>query len=155
MAAHPPARELSFAGALLLAAFADYALNWDFYFGGRHDRREQKFVFVISPLRNANSEEYKKNINRAQFYCLNLMNWQGRFGKQITPLASHAFFTFFLNDGVAEGRALGLECTLAYISACDAVYVYVPLRPREFFEKPSVTLPNLGPIISRDFRGLG
>lgn len=126
LASYPPAREILFASVLILAAKADYWLNWDFYFGGRKDRRTQKFVFVISPLRNSEADLYKDNINRAQWYCLTLMNWRGRFGKKITPLASHAFFTYFLNDGVREDRALGVECTLAYLSACDAVYVYVP-----------------------------
>ncbi len=129
LAMHPPARELVFASVLILGAVADYWLNWDFYFGGREDRRRQKFVFVISPLRNENMQIYKDNINRAQLYCLNLMNWQGHFGKRVTPLASHAFFTYFLNDRVGIDRRLGLECMLAYLSACDAVHVYVPFRP--------------------------
>lgn len=130
LAAHSPARELLFATVLILGAIADYWLNWDYYFGGRQDRREQKFVFVISPLQNRELSLYKDNINRAQLYCLNLMNWRSRFGKKITPLASHAFFPYFLNDRVREDRALGMECALAYLSACDAVYVYVPARDR-------------------------
>jgi hypothetical protein len=141
LAANPPARELLFAGVLIVGAVADYWLNWDFYFGGRHDRREQKFVFVTSRLRNEGLAIYKENINRAQLYCRNLMNWRSLFGKKITPLASHAFFPYFLNDGVREDRALGVECALAFLSACDAVYVYVPAvdRPlKTFFQRAKI-----------------
>lgn len=126
LVSYPPSREIIFAVILILGAIADYWLNWDFYFGGRQDRRKQKFVFVLSPLGSSNAAVYKENIHRAQKYCLDLMNWQGRFGRRITPLATHAFFPYFLNNGVREDRALGVECTLAYLSACDAVYVYVP-----------------------------
>jgi hypothetical protein len=129
IALHPSARELLFALVLILVAPADYVGNWDFYFGGRQDRRKQKVVFVISPLRNKTDFSiYKENISRAQYYCQELMKPQGRFGRRVTPLASHAFFTYFLNDGVGIDRRLGLECTLAYLSACDVVHVYVPLR---------------------------
>lgn len=135
---YPPAPEVLFAFILFLVAALDYWSNWDFYFGGRNDRRKQKFVFVISPLRNNESELYKKNINLAQFYCKQLMLLQPRLGKKITPLASHAFLPYFLNDNLPEDRALGLECTLAFIPACDAVYVYVPVRARAFFQRTLV-----------------
>jgi hypothetical protein len=131
LAMYSPARELIFAGILILCAVADYWLNWDFYFGGRKDRRTQKFVFVCSPLTNTDDNIYIENISRAQLYCKNLMEWEGAFGQRVTPFASHAFFTYFLNDRVPEDRALGRECALAYLSACDAVYAYVPLdEPR-------------------------
>ncbi len=136
------AREIIFAGLLILVAAADYWLNWDFYFGGREDRRKQKFVFVCSPLDNTSPQVFKENIHRAQLYCYWLMEQNGRFAKRITPFASHAFYPYFLNDKVDEDRALGRACALAYLSVCDAVYVYVPpipadgdSRPKRFAEK--------------------
>lgn len=132
---YPFSSEVLFATILFLVAALDYWSNWDFYFGGRKDRRKQKFVFVISPLRNSESALYKKNINLAQYYCEQLMLSQPRLGKKITPLASHAFFPYFLNNSIPEDRLLGLECTLAFIPACDAVYVYVPLKARAFFNR--------------------
>lgn len=136
-----PAREIAFASVLIIGALADYSLNGDFYFGGRKDRRKQKFVFVISPLRDPDPKAYKENVNRAQFYCFNLMNSRSRFAKQITPLASHAFFPYFLNDELGEDRALGMECALAFLSACDAVHVYVPVRDtmlKAFFDNDTI-----------------
>lgn len=123
----PSARHLIFAGWLILITVMDYLRNRHFYFGGKGDQRKQKFVFVCSPLRADTELAYRENITRAQFYCLKLMKWRGWRAKKITPFASHAFFTYFLNDDVPEDRALGRECAIAYLSACDAVYAYAPL----------------------------
>ena len=121
----PAALHMLFAAWLILFTSIDYYFNWDFYFGGRDDRRQQKFVFVCSPLR-AEGDAYKANINRAQLYCRKLMEWRSWRGRKITPFASHAFFTYFLNDEVPADRALGRECAIAYLAACDAVYAYAP-----------------------------
>lgn len=129
--AYPPAPYLLFSGWLILFTVLDYRVNWDFYFGGRDDQRKQKFVFVCSPLRAEKEEVLRANINRAQLHCLNLMKRTARRGQKITPFASHAFFTYFLNDNVPEDRALGRECAIAYLSACDAVYAYAPKAPEE------------------------
>lgn len=111
--------------AVLLIAFSvvDYWWNSDFYFGGRYDRRSQKFVFVCSPLRGV---EYETNIRRVQWYCKSLMEEIHRFGKKIVPFASHAFFPYFLDDNVPLDRILDRKCALAFLAACDAIYVYVP-----------------------------
>jgi hypothetical protein len=123
---YPAAPYLLFSGWLILFTVLDYYHNWDFYFGGRDDRRQQKFVFVCSPLRAEKEEVIGANINRAQLYCLNLMKRTAWRGQKITPFASHAFFTYFLNDNVPEDRALARECAVAYLSACDAIYAYAP-----------------------------
>jgi hypothetical protein len=131
----PAGNESLLALILIAEAIADYWLNWEYYFGGKEDRRKEKFVFVCSPLRNDDPKLYQENINRAQFYCWRLMKENAAAGKKITPFASHAFFTYFLNDNVAEDRALGRECALAYLSACEAIYVFVPGQMKDFHPK--------------------
>jgi hypothetical protein len=111
-------------GLLLLAAsLFDYIGNSAFYFGGKPARQSRKFVFICSPLRGGREE----NIRCAQWYCKQLINTQRpMFGSELTPFAPHAFFTYFLSDDVDKERLLGRRCALAFLNACDAVYVYVP-----------------------------
>jgi len=118
-----------FAGILILFSLVDYVLNQDFYFGGKTTRRKQKFIFVCSPLRGEGKvEEMGRNILRAQWYCKTLMEKRTIFKRKekFVPFASHAFFTYFLDDKVPEDRILGSRAALAFLAACDAIYVYVP-----------------------------
>ena len=125
-------------GSFLLIAFvADYWINSAFYFGDRTDWRSQKFVFVssrLSPesgtLEDKKEEEIKKNINLAQLYCKNLTGQKNIIFRNITPFASHGFYTYFLNELEGENkdknRTIARQCALAYLSACDAIYIYIP-----------------------------
>jgi hypothetical protein len=111
-------------GLLLLAAsLFDYIGNSAFYFGGKPARQNRRFVFICSPLRG----EREENIRCAQWYCKQLIESPASiFGSELTPFAPHAFFTYFLNDDVDRERLLGRRCALAFLAACDVVYVYVP-----------------------------
>ena len=115
---------LTIYGAVLLIATAlDYWVNSDFYFGGKKERRSCSFVYVCSPLRG---DEGDHNIRRAQWYCKGLMEAPtSMLRRAITPFAADAFFTYFLNDNVEKERILRRRCSVAYLSACDAIYVYV------------------------------
>jgi hypothetical protein len=116
-----------FAATLILCSIVDYLWNRNFYFGGKNDQRKQKFVFVCSPL----SGDIKANILRAQWYSKTLMEEEYRFRRKIVPFASHAFFPYFLDDEVPADRILGRKCALAFLAACDAIYVYVPSVPNQ------------------------
>jgi hypothetical protein len=112
----------AFAGILIIFSIVDYWWNRDFYFGGSNDKRRHRFVFVCSPL----SGDLEANITHAQLYCKTLIENGDRFGKKIVPFASHAFYTYFLDDRNSTDRVLGRHCALAFLAACDAIYVYVP-----------------------------
>jgi hypothetical protein len=112
-------------GLLLLgASVLDYAINSTFYFGGKGDRRCRRFVSVCSPPRGEENKD--NNIRRVQWYCKELMESRKRlFHSEVTPFAPHAFFPYFLGEDAKE-RILGRRCALAFLAACDAVYIYVP-----------------------------
>lgn len=44
-----------------------------------------------------------------------------------SPVAGHLLYTRVLNDEIAEERALGIACHLAWIDRADAVVVYTDL----------------------------
>lgn len=112
-----------FAAVLFVAAFLDYIMNREFYFGGRQDRKKYKIVFVCSPLRGSGAKgEVAQNIRKAQKYCEELMIKE----KRVIPLAPHCFYPYFLNDENPEHRMRTRECALAFLHACDAMYVYYP-----------------------------
>ena len=124
--------ERFFGGLLIVAGLFDYILNRALYFGSREDKRKHKFVFVCSPLSSTDAAVVKNNINRAQAYCHLLMQERATiFRKEITPYASHCFYTYFLDDSKDEDRIIGRECAVAFLHACDAIYVYVPFEQRK------------------------
>ncbi len=57
------------------------------------------------------------------------------FWKNITPFAAHCFFTYFLEDKGKE-RSIGRQCALAYLAACDAIYVYIPEPRKDYYIPP-------------------
>lgn len=119
--------EQFFGSVLIAAGLFDYYMNRSLYFGSKEDKRKHKFVFVCSPLSSNGEEGIKSNINRAQAYCHSLMKECAPVsGKEITPYASHCFYTYFLDDTDAEDRIIGRECAISYLHVCDAIYVYVP-----------------------------
>ncbi|MFL6213313.1 MAG: hypothetical protein ACJ74J_05400 [Blastocatellia bacterium] len=127
--------ERLFAFILVSAATTDYVMNREFYFGGRHERKKQKIVFICSPLKGFDNdgpiaERIKSNIRRVQWYCYQLMLVNQSSRKAVIPYASHCFLTYFLDDGKAADRIIGRDCAIAYLSACDAIYVYVPIEKR-------------------------
>lgn len=121
--------ELILSGVLILTALLDYILNKKFYFGGAKDWRVRKrFIFVCSPLRDDDDNRFAANIRRAQFYSQNLMG--AKLFYKFIPFAPHAFFTYFLDNKLETDRLIGRQCALAFLTSCDAIYVYVPLIPR-------------------------
>ncbi|MET0752112.1 MAG: hypothetical protein ABWZ66_02010 [Pyrinomonadaceae bacterium] len=125
--------EAYWGGILVAAGIFDYYINRAFYFGSKGDRQNQKFIFVCSPLskeltsEDEKTDELSKNINLAQYYCKKLTE-----DHNLTPYASHSFYTYFLDDAKEKDRSIGRQCALAYLAACDAMYVYVPdIKKRE------------------------
>jgi hypothetical protein len=131
-------REYWFAAILLLAAVVDYAVNRQFYFGGWRDRRKEKIIFVCSPYAGGSPKDnnereiyYRENIRKAQFYCRELMKKPG-----LIPFASHCFYPYFLNYDKPKDAVLARYCSLAFLRACDEVYVYVRHEPQPLVDLP-------------------
>jgi nucleoside 2-deoxyribosyltransferase len=120
-----------FAAVLLVAGIADYVINLRFYFGGWNDWRKEKIVFVCSPFNGGPKSEpynqedhYRENIRRAQDYCREVMR-EGDI-----PFASHCFYPHFLDYRKTKDAILARYCSLAFLRACDAIYLYVPYESR-------------------------
>src|ERR1041385_1937325 len=123
--------ERLFAIILILGGAVDYIVNREFYFGGRSDKRNQQIVFVCSPQlgnvsanesRQYKEEQLRENIKRTQAHCKSLMK-----DRTTIPFASHAFYPYFLdilNDPI--DNIISRYYGLAFLRACDAIYVYVP-----------------------------
>ena len=47
------------------------------------------------------------------------------------PFAPHLLFTRFLDDGDPSARETGLACGMAFLEACDEVWVYAGLGVSE------------------------
>lgn len=107
---------------LILFAILDYVVNYQFYFGGQSFRNRKTIAFVCSPLRPKDGKTMSDNVAQAQFYCKNLMELN------TIPFASHAFYTYFLDDDDPLDRLLGRECALSFLYACNAIYVFVPMK---------------------------
>src|SRR5436853_7907900 len=67
------------------------------------------------------------NIRRAQWYCSRLMQGDIDHRSSLIPFASHSFYVYFLHDDKLAERIIGQDCAIAYLHACDAIYVYTPL----------------------------
>jgi hypothetical protein len=65
-------------------------------------------------------------------FCENVCRYAVEQG--YAPLASHLFYTRFLDDAVPEQRADGIECGLAWASA-SAADIWFCLRPGEQLSK--------------------
>jgi nucleoside 2-deoxyribosyltransferase len=126
-----------FAGVLVVAGIADYIINRRFYFGGWSDWRREKIVFVCSPFTGGpraesynTAEHYQENIARAQVYCQQVMQ-EGHI-----PFASHCFYPHFLDYAQKKDSILARNCSLAFLRACDAIYLYVPHERRPLVDLP-------------------
>ncbi|HZE64675.1 MAG TPA: hypothetical protein VE056_12380, partial [Pyrinomonadaceae bacterium] len=121
-------RQLLFAVVIGLAGGLDYWFNRQFYFGGWRDRRKENIIFVCSPFmggaENPTESDYRKNICQAQAYCREVMK-EGDI-----PFASHCFYPYFLNYDQKKEAILARYCSLAFLRACDAIYLYLPHKPR-------------------------
>ena len=61
------------------------------------------------------------------------------------PLAYNAFATYFIDYATSAGRTVGYECAVAYINACDAMYLYLPFREQErLFPCRKKEVPDIG-----------
>jgi nucleoside 2-deoxyribosyltransferase len=149
--------ERLFASVLILATVVDYVVNREFYFGGRSDKRKQTIVFVCSPTigkvgadtsRQAQEEKCRENIKQAQLYCESLMK-----DRTIIPFAPHAFYPYFLNllEEDPTDKILSRYCGLAFLRACDAIYVYVPYTKQpvmNFLSFIKVSRPDISQLSS-------
>lgn len=139
--------ERLFALALIVAAGADYLMNREFYFGGKHERKKHKIVFVCSPLKGLEAdgpveERVRANIRRVQWYCRNLIETSLNKRKTVIPYASHCFLTYFLDDHNSTDRIIGRDCAVTFLSACDAIYVYVPYTEKRILKLLRIRKPD-------------
>ena len=79
--------------------------------------KRQKIVYICSPLRG----DLEGNIAKANFYS--------RFGYEqgCIPIAPHAIFTQFLNDGNPNERKSGMAMGLELLDRCDELWAFGPL----------------------------
>jgi nucleoside 2-deoxyribosyltransferase len=150
--------ERLFASILILATIVDYGVNRDFYFGGKSDKRKQIIAFVCSPLagnmsanapKEAKETQFREHIKQTQTHCKSLMK-----DRTIIPFASHAFYPYFLNLLDQEDPTdmiLSRYYGIAFLRACDAIYVYVPFTKQpltNFLRFVQVLRPDLSQLPS-------
>jgi len=77
-----------------------------------------KLVFISSPLSSNDPEIVKKNQENARKYC--------RFAvsKGYACIASHIFYTQFLDDSNSVERKLGLEAGIETLLRCDEMWIF-------------------------------
>lgn len=76
--------------------------------------RGRPVVYVCSPLRG----DVERNMKRAAGYCRFV------YGRGAIPLASHLLFPPFLDDGIREERAAGMEMALELLAKCDELWAF-------------------------------
>lgn len=76
--------------------------------------KKRKVVYICSPLRGA----VANNIARANLYA------RYAYEKGYLPLAPHAIFTQFLDDGKAEERQAGTALGLELLERADELWVF-------------------------------
>jgi|SRR5574344_1017427 hypothetical protein len=76
-------------------------------------------IYVVSALSAATKEEVSHNIKRAEYFC-RIVSKNGKI-----PIASHVYFTRFLNDKVKEERELGMVFGRELLRKCSMVEVFV------------------------------
>ncbi|HCC60019.1 MAG: DUF4406 domain-containing protein [Candidatus Staskawiczbacteria bacterium RIFOXYC1_FULL_37_43] len=75
---------------------------------------DRKKIYICSPL-SGNIEE---NIEKAKEHCRDVSL------KGFLPIASHIYFTQFLDDNNSEERDIGMEMGLELLKLCDEVWVF-------------------------------
>ncbi len=73
-----------------------------------------KKVYVCSPL----AGDADRNIERAKEYCRLVT------GKGHLPIASHIYFTQFLDDESPKDRKTGMDMGLELLRLCDEIWVF-------------------------------
>lgn len=74
----------------------------------------RKKVYVCSPL----SGNIERNIKKAKEYCREVSL------KGFLPVASHIYFTQFLDDNNLEERNMGMDMGLELLKLCDEVWIF-------------------------------
>jgi hypothetical protein len=107
-----------------------------------------KIVYICSPLKG----DILGNIKKAQEYCREATL------AGVMPLASHVYFTSFLDDTVEEERELGMRLGLQMLKLCSELWVYGYDNPSEgmraeieLAKKLGIPVVNAG-IVSRAYR---
>lgn len=77
----------------------------------------KKRVYICSPLKATSTSTLEENVHRAKEYCKVACN------EGVAPFAPHVFYTQFLDDAVAELRAVGFECGIMFLQVCDELWV--------------------------------
>jgi hypothetical protein len=75
-------------------------------------------VFVCSPLRAGRGRTVEDNFALARRLC------RAAVASGCAPIAPHLLFTQFLDDDVHDERVVGMAAGVAWIDACEAVWVY-------------------------------
>jgi len=78
-------------------------------------------VFVASPWRAPDAAGQANNRRRALAVCREAV-FAGH-----APFAPHLLYPRFLDDGEAAERAAGMRAGLAFLAACEVVWVYGPV----------------------------
>ena len=79
--------------------------------------KRQKIVYICSPLRG----DLERNIAKANFYS------RFAYEQGCIPIAPHAIFTQFLNDGNPNERKSGMAMGLELLDRCDELWAFGPL----------------------------
>ena len=80
-------------------------------------RRElylRPLVYVVSPY----AGDTERNVQQAKKYCRYVIE------KKCNPIASHLYYTRFLNDDVPAERQMGTMYGLALLARCKEVWVF-------------------------------
>ena len=83
--------------------------------------KRRRRVYLESPFYAVSSEGLHRNMEYLRRCMLDSM------ARGEAPLASHAVFTQFLDDGVPEERAIGMACGFAWAAFAETTVVYADL----------------------------
>ena len=75
---------------------------------------KQKIVYICSPLRG----DFEANLQFAKDRCRDATI------EGYLPLASHVYFTVFLDEFSEEERKLGMDCGLEMVKLCEELWAY-------------------------------
>ena len=78
----------------------------------------KKMVYICSPLRGDNGDNYDQNIEDAKKHCYTVL-----MGLGLIPIAPHIYFTQFLDDKSERQREIGMAAGLKLLELCDEVWV--------------------------------
>ncbi len=77
-----------------------------------------KRIFICSPYSAPAAEQVERNVRLARALC------KGASQLGCVPFAPHLLYTQILNDRDPGDRRLGISMGLAFLEACDEVWVY-------------------------------